>query len=398
MRILVCEPQCWDVEHAHFNSALLSTILLAYPQAEVLFLCEPGHWQWVQSYLHQYSGKYLDHLDHAPIKIPAPDYVHWALLTPSGFWRELSWVCQVRRLAKEAQLLVLTSITNPGLLAIKLSMYLRLLSLPVIVIPHSILAFILHRSRNPLGRLRNQWFGFQRILKLPHLTRLRYIALGESIQETLQAVDPYLASHFNPMDIPCFMNTEDISNNDADPQAILFGYFGTAGKGFKDFASIADKISVTEKKVEFVLVGHSRTENTNQPCSKKIVGLSSHPLSLDEYTRRAHSITYAVGITDAPQRYSLIASASFLDALSYGKPGIYLNNPFIAHYFNKMGDIGYLCDSTDEIQAVIQSIASAFPSERYREQRRNILRGRQIFEPQALAGHFRAIATESGVY
>jgi hypothetical protein len=91
-----------------------------------------------------------------------------------------------------------------------------------------------------------------------------------------------------------------------------------------------------------------------------------------------------------------VASASFLDALCYVKPGIYLRNPFIEHYFDQMGDIGYLCRSYGEIRDTLRSIVGRFPEERYQQQCQNILRGRRLFQPEMLAPRLRAIVTQTG--
>ena len=74
----------------------------------------------------------------------------------------------------------------------------------------------------------------------------------------------------------------------------------------------------------------------------------------------------------------------FVDALSFGKPGIYLRNPFVEHYFERMGDIGYLCDSLDQVQETVESILLRFPLERYRAQRRAVGKGRRLFAPETL--------------
>jgi hypothetical protein len=102
------------------------------------------------------------------------------------------------------------------------------------------------------------------------------------------------------------------------------------------------------------------------------------------------TITYAVG-TANPDDYRLAASASFLDALSYGIPGLYLRNRYIEHYFDRMGDIGYLCSTAAEIEETALSLAADFPVSRYVQQRQNILLGRQVFDPKTIATQLRAI-------
>ena len=125
-----------------------------------------------------------------------------------------------------------------------------------------------------------------------------------------------------------------------------------------------------------------------------VTGVSSTPLSLEEYSRRARSITYAVWTGD-PGAYRLSASSAFLDAVAWAKPGIYLRSPYIEAYFRRMGDIGYLCDDVEAMDGVIASILDAFPHERHERQRQAILRGRRLFEPGTLAPRLRAIAEAS---
>jgi hypothetical protein len=73
------------------------------------------------------------------------------------------------------------------------------------------------------------------------------------------------------------------------------------------------------------------------------------------------------------------------------KPGIYLRTPYVEHYFNRLGDIGYLCDSYEEMRDLVLSLAHEFPAERYQQQCANILAGRRLFEPATLAPKLRNI-------
>jgi hypothetical protein len=167
-----------------------------------------------------------------------------------------------------------------------------------------------------------------------------------------------------------------------------FWVFQVSRKG-DAFARLAREILEPNAQVEFILVGFLR-DGDAQSDYPGVTGLSDRPLTPDEYRRRAASLTYAIGTAD-PAHYRLVASASFLDALSYGKPGVYLRNPFVEYYFRKMGDIGYLCDSYEEMRATLLSIIREFPTEHYRKQRDNIRRGREIFAPQLLARGLREI-------
>ena len=92
--------------------------------------------------------------------------------------------------------------------------------------------------------------------------------------------------------------------------------------------------------------------------------------------------------------YRVGASTSFLDAISSVKPGIYLRNPYLEECFAKMGDIGYLCDTIDDVRACMRSVLNEFPTSRYVRQCRTIFTTRHIFDPAAIRTRFHTIVEE----
>jgi hypothetical protein len=89
--------------------------------------------------------------------------------------------------------------------------------------------------------------------------------------------------------------------------------------------------------------------------------------------------------------YRLSASGVFFDAISYLKPIIALRNPFFEYYFQIMGDIGYLCDSYEEMENLILKIVENKPNERYLKQQKNILNGRKKLNFQNIAEKLKKI-------
>ena len=116
-------------------------------------------------------------------------------------------------------------------------------------------------------------------------------------------------------------------------------------------------------------------------------------LSWDDYRSRASAIHYSLGIAD-PEPYRLTASGSFLDSLSYVKPGLFLRNRYVEACFERLGDIGYLCDSVDHMVETARTIVSAPPIDRYLAQCENIRRGRGMFSPAAVAGELATLLAE----
>lgn len=298
----------------------------------------------------------------------------------------------LRRASTEAaSSLILCSISAAGLLALKALMLGRRTTVPVIIVPHSILNSILP---TPSKKHWPRPGSFRVALTLPHPQSLRYIALGRPILRALCRALPRVSSHFQTLDLPYLLEHDSAVVGDAP--VCRFGYFGAGAKGFHLFCRLASDSQGIEadSPYDFVMVGFLR-DRRNVPESEQssVKGIGETPLSREEYSRRALSITYAVG-TWRPEDYRLVASASLLDALSYVKPGIYLRNPYIEYYFERLGDIGYLCDSYEEMRCVLSSVLKAFPLARYRQQVENILRGRHIFEPSVVASQFRMILAD----
>lgn len=78
------------------------------------------------------------------------------------------------------------------------------------------------------------------------------------------------------------------------------------------------------------------------------------------------------------QHYQLCASGAFFDSVNFQKPIIALKNDFFLYYFNKLGNIGYLCDSYEEILDRILWILDKQPHNEYILQQQNLKKAKQI--------------------
>jgi len=395
-RIITVEPQCWGLEHASINAAFLDMILSAYPEAHINFLGEKEHLVMVRGILERYDAQASKRVEWRIIGIPKRDATGWL-----RFLREWRQVESILRYAKEhqAQLLFFTSITNTGILALKLRLYRRQGSFPLMAVMHGMLNRIVGRWPHKPW---NWPLNLRVVLRLPQSQAVLYLALGNSIYRSLAQEKPTLVTHFRPIGLPHFGDgalPED-RNSNTQPGKLLFGYLGTGNitKGIGRFARIAQECGRLDRQAVFLLVGSLSAWRDNTDYSR-ITGVTEQPLSFEEYRRRALSLTYVIN-TSNPEDYRLTPSSTFVDALFYGKPGIYLRNSYVQYYFGLMGDIGYLCDSYEEMVDTIKGIIMDFPSVRYEHQVRNIRKGRGIFNPKTLAPRLREIVdgcTASGV-
>lgn len=386
--IVLYEPQCTGYSHANFNAALLQTTLLAYPETQLAFWGEREHLNWVRAAFEQHIGS-------------APSRVEWVNThIPPKEVLGLGKVAQHRRAyeellqavaAPEVELLVLCSLSSVGLHVIKRLLHKQPLCKPIVGVLHGALSALAGtRSKNPA----NWWFTPRRALGLPHPPGLRYIALGPSIFRSLERLLPDQSTQFSTLDIPTLWSA--LPNERTDETPVRFGYFGVGRiglKGFELFCRLAMDLgdAVKRGRCEFVLVGFLLGDAShNIPGIGNVTGLSRSPLPPEEYTRRAASTTYAVWAGQSEQ-YALRASASFVDTLCMGRPGIYLRAPYVESYYEQMGDIGFLCDDYEQMRQAAVAIAEQFSEDRYQQQCSNVLEGSRVFQPQVLAPRLRAV-------
>lgn len=79
--------------------------------------------------------------------------------------------------------------------------------------------------------------------------------------------------------------------------------------------------------------------------------------------------------------YALNASGSIIDAFLYLKPIVALKSQLTEYYFNKISDIGCLCEGYDEVKNTVLDILNEKPFDRYVAQQKNMLVQRALFSP-----------------
>lgn len=379
--IVVCEPQCWDFEHSRLNASLVETVLLAFPGARILFLSEASHASRVRALLATRSSGMLSRIEWRAAAIP-PRHA------PGRRRARAEWLLIGQALSaaagSSAHFLLFTSATETGLALLKLRLLARPAPFPVLAILHGLLAAIVPGvRRKPLAPLR----GMRLVFRLPQPRALRYVALGESILESLKEIHPRAARHTVAFELPFTWTVHTLPDPPAVPP-VVFGYFGVSGgrgKGFDGFVRLARALGEEFPAARFMMVGHLSTDADRARYAGAPGDFPPRPLSPEEYAARAREVTYAVSLTD-PSVYRVGASTSFLDALASVRPGIYLRNAYLDFCFRRMGDIGYLCESPEEVLARMRDVLREFPAVRYAAQCRTIFTARRMFEPEAISG------------
>ncbi len=373
--IVVCESQCWGFEHVVFNAAFLESITIACPGEMIEFLGEKSH---VQQTREQFS------------LIGDPSRIMWVEIDiPERFLSDsqrlvaefkLFHMLRKRMLIKTVKMLVVTSITSPGLIALKTHWALKADNLPeVLVVLHGVLNYLLlPRTRRPLKRM----LGIYNTLTRQNFPKINYIVLGESIQKRLLQLYPKMKSYVFSINHPYIFSNSGIAASEFDNfNSLNFGYVGVGAKekGIELFFRVAKRYA---SNAVFTVVGRVNKDVKVPPV---ITGYSTEtPIERQTYERLIKSLTYVV-LPYSPRFYQLVASGAMLDAVAFAKPIIVLANPYFETYFKLRGDIGFLCQSEEELITTIEDQIENFDRSRYDQQVRNISALKKVFSPQAVA-------------
>jgi hypothetical protein len=224
------------------------------------------------------------------------------------------------------------------------------------------------------------------------------IVFGESILREIAKIRPKL--RFKSIDLPrlpCYDDKSPVSMAVSPPAkfAVLSG--GITGD-ISGLFLLEQKLKCMPEGFELyfkcAVDSEGRLAGLKIPDRSKIKLLQKPgPLPPEELDAYINMMDFCVFLY--PSNYYLFtASGSLLEALAHLKPVVALHNPYFDYVFGKMGDIGYLCGSIEEMAAVIKEIVLTRDIERYNVQRQNIMNGLKLFSTEYLANDMRAILPE----
>lgn len=186
-----------------------------------------------------------------------------------------------------------------------------------------------------------------------------YIVLGESIKNNVAELfkEKLDVNKFIAIDIP--YDYQDIKIQEKLDKKLLFSSVGVAStaKGTEKIFNIAKKIKKdnNSKEINFSIIG-KMTDSMEKYKNEFVIYSNDNKMkSRDEFEAEIEKIDYVLYFypNDA---YKLIASGAFFDAISFEKPIIAIENDFFKYYFDRFGEIGYLCKGEEEVENIIKMV------------------------------------------
>lgn len=385
--ILIYEPVCFGTEHAMFNTGIIQSALLLANDGCVAFLAEATHLAAVQDCI---PSTLTNQVNWIPIPLMQRQVRGLIQRTPHE-WRLFSYVWEITKTAS-IEGIIATSVTEAGLLAIKFRLAIVKSPIPVAVIFHSILPqfFSSAKRRSLLQRFNSD--------------NLRFIVLGQYIHKLTLEILPTIKQHLRyiahpyPFEDAPQLNGR-ISNQNGSP---CFGFLGVGNreKGFPTFLKLIESTINDIHRPKFKLIGkvnHDCTEvfeNFNKKMLQHFsIGSEQNVrLSTEEYREQLNMLDYVV-LPYEKEHYKLTCSGAALDSLFAIKPIVGLNTSHLSELFDIVGDIGYLCDSPEELLETIRTLTANPQPEKYAAQCRNLFNGRRHFEPETVSKELGAALT-----
>ncbi len=381
--ILAFEMTWTGAAHAPVNAAMLQIVAQAFPAHEIRVFANREHLIELQrdESLTAISHVSFRKIDVSPYYLGKTHIVSWR-----RFIREI--LTLGRTLygvnAREDCLILLLSGTPTAIFAA--SWFLSLLRrrrLGVQIILHGNLNEIKGwRSRNPVTRR----FDLVSVLSSRGAKYVRFLTLEGAIREELIQYMPRIAPRVDVLPHP--VNVSELGSQPvprlSEPIKVGLVGQGTKAKGFDVFLKMAHDLKERfGNRIELHHVGQLGAGIDPSTFSNLAHPAATVALDRSEFTKRLASLHY-VFLPYRPGYYNLSASGALIDAITWLKPVIASDVPFVAELFNKFGDIGFLFRKDEELHAIFDIIMSV-DNTRYFRQIEALKRLRESRTPSQLA-------------
>lgn len=384
--ICVFEPVCTKGEHAAFNAALLVSASDISSDGKVAFFGDATHVDRVSECLPEAMATAVNFhkvsVADRQLRVFISRFsIEWPLL--SSVWRTVQ--------ESRSEMLIITGVTEPGLLAIKLFFLFNTPRIPILVVFHGILPQFLYSLKRRL------------LLGVFMPKKVIYLVLGRHILQELGTISPWIRRRFRSITHPYIFDEQNISSREISvvPKFAFVG-FANRGKGFPEFLRLIENFNENRASANvplFYLIGDVSNE-----CAKLFedfkmsdvawnLWFPSQPgaLSMELYRQKISEVDYLV-MPHSIDAYKLVVSGSSLDSLMLLKPIIALRSTFFDGFFEKLGDIGYLCNDLDDMSKLVVDLIRSPPHDRYRLQVENLRKGRVLFDPRVTAAEIKSLA------
>ncbi len=387
--ILIFEMTWRGRAHTPGNAATIATIAGAFPGAALRVFAEETHLAELKTLLVPRRG--AGNIGF----FPAPDPIYLqgktGVVSARRFLREIMTLHRALAAAPPGEpiLMFLLSATSTAIFAASLLARRDRRIKGVHIGLHGNLNEITGwRSRNPLARA----FDLRAAMTARLGDKLRFLVLEAAIQRELARLFQAAGARADVLPLPINLGE---AGRESPPFAPpwRFGLVGqaTKDKGIDVFLDMARRMKARfGERVEFYVVGMIRNDQDQAPFATLAHPPDHGGLSREDFTARLASLHYVL-MPIKPDYYALSASGAVIDAITWRKPMIGFRLPILADLFERFGDLGELCDSADEMAALLEERIARPDPVRYAREEAALEAARASRRPETLAATYAAL-------
>jgi glycosyltransferase involved in cell wall biosynthesis len=387
--------------HISFNSSFLHTLAYAFPDSHLNIYGYQSHIDFLSKEVDTSFASFFC-FSELQIKNKSSKLL-------SRFLSLFVWIKEVIQIFRTNKIdkLIFLDIGRYQLYIIKILMLLKIIS------KKSKIFIIAHDTFEPLiwnnvaiKRFLNLTFCWSPTFK----NNFCYIVLSKHIEDYINTHHPTINLEIQSLDHPAYtkyvskkqnISYDNININpyfqDEIGRHINFAFIGTPQKGIDEFIQVANNVKenmMVSQKIQFFLAGYLGENLSSTKAFNVLTNPSIEPIGYDKYLGILSESHYVLWFA-FHNPYQLRASGTIVEAIQLEKPMICLKNPLVNHYFQRFGNIGYCCDSLDEISKLIIEFSKNFPLEEYRSQIVNLRSAKNCFAPKYIAKELKKIVKSS---
>lgn len=350
--IIFAELQMQGDKHVHVNSGLLNIVKTSFDKQEVFVFCDNIH-----------KDKLLKYVVYSEL-LRFSTFVYTGVKelkkrsSLSKTLRESFLAYKIFRTAKKnkAELIVFASAFP--FTALSLNLFSKIFKQRIIVCLHGDLGVLSLKRNKPTTVI------FRSAIKCFFKYRgLKTIVLfyGKSIEEGLfKMFLDYKKKNVISIDHPYNYDRQSNYDEPSLDNKVTVANIGTGlmNKNSQLLYRLTElqKNNIINNKIKFIQIGNVSKEVLSY--SNKYVEILNNNefIPFEIFEENIKKADYFIYFFTNNSVYDLCPSGTFFDAIKYRKPIISLHNPFFDYYFKKLGNIGYLCDSIEEMDQIINSI------------------------------------------
>jgi len=364
--VILVEPQCHNEEHSMVNTLLIKGLLKSSLASNLIFFAEDNHVNKVSNNLQT-----INHISFQAIEIPKRGFSNARRLIDE--FKLVAKIFLITKKEKSNKILFLSA-TPAGIYCIKL-LSLLYNNIDIFIVLHSMIENIDKKQFMPIW---DYPFNITNTLSFIRKKSIKFILFNKFSLLRFEKQYAELSPFFHTIEFPFEYNAKEkkkttLNNNG---NKIVFASIGDFNKrkNSKLFFDLANQYTHTNSIYEFWFIGRTEISSINL----NNVHLVSSEDILDDinYHHYIDLIDYAVFLFNS-DFYRYTVSGTLYDAILHTKPILAIRTPFFQDFFLKYGNIGYLCDSYDDILDLINSNKIEKNSLLYTEQQSNLQKARK---------------------